>query len=184
MKSAWLVLNHSKKMNQTICEIKGTADGNWGDICVLAVGDLYQSPPIAQCPIYLQPPNIHTLNDFAPNGWEKMCLHELTQPMHQKDPAFAHCLNRIRTCVPEQGSEDDLMLQSCELNITPEDDNYPWTATHVYAWNQYCDEWNEKMLQVIDGEETIHLARRMIAHTLQMYNCLPTPGKLVVSGTV
>ena len=87
-----------QKMNQTVCEIKGTADGNWGDICVLAVGDLYQLPPIAQCPVYLQPPNIHTLNDFAPNGWEKMCLHELTQPMRQKDPAFAHCLNRIRTC--------------------------------------------------------------------------------------
>ena len=38
-------------MNQTICSIKGSHDGNWGNICVLAVGDLYQLPPVAQQPI-------------------------------------------------------------------------------------------------------------------------------------
>ena len=35
-------------MNQTMCTLKGTTDGNWGDICVLAVGDLYQLPPVGQ----------------------------------------------------------------------------------------------------------------------------------------
>ena len=35
-------------MNQTICSIKGSHDGNWGNICVLAVGDLYQLPPVGQ----------------------------------------------------------------------------------------------------------------------------------------
>ena len=30
-----------QQMNETICQIKGTLDGNWGNICVLAVGDLY-----------------------------------------------------------------------------------------------------------------------------------------------
>ena len=40
-------------MNQTMCTLKGTTDGNWGDICVLAVGDLYQLPPVGQCPIYV-----------------------------------------------------------------------------------------------------------------------------------
>ena len=29
-------------MNKTLCSIKGTQDANWGNICVLAVGDLYQ----------------------------------------------------------------------------------------------------------------------------------------------
>ena len=47
--------------------IKGTTDGNWGDICVLAVGDLYQLPPVGQCPIYMSPQTVHTLNDIAPN---------------------------------------------------------------------------------------------------------------------
>ena len=41
------------------------------DICVLAVGDLYQLPPVTHCPIYMSPQTIHTLNDIAPNGWEK-----------------------------------------------------------------------------------------------------------------
>ena len=40
-----------QSMNQTMCTLKGTNDGNWGDICVLAVGDLYQLPPVSQCPM-------------------------------------------------------------------------------------------------------------------------------------
>ena len=68
-------------MNQTMCTIKGTTGADWGKICVLAVGDLYQLPPVGQCPIYMPPNTINTLNDFAPNGWETMKLHELTQTM-------------------------------------------------------------------------------------------------------
>ena len=54
-----------------MCTLKGTTDGNWGDIYVLAVGDLYQLSPVAHCPIYMSPQTVHTLNDIAPNGWEK-----------------------------------------------------------------------------------------------------------------
>ena len=77
-----------QSVNQTMCTIKGTTDGNWGDICVLAVGDLYQLPPVGQCPIYMSPQIVHTLNDIAANEWEKMQLHELTQSMRQKDMKF------------------------------------------------------------------------------------------------
>ena len=61
-----------QSMNQTMCTLKGTTDGIWGDICVLAVGDLYQLPPVGQCPIYMSAQIVDTLNDIAPNGWEKM----------------------------------------------------------------------------------------------------------------
>ena len=44
-----------QSMNQTMCTLKGTTDGNLGDICVLAVGNLYQLPPVGQCPIYMSP---------------------------------------------------------------------------------------------------------------------------------
>ena len=67
-----------------MCILKGTTDGNWRDIYVLAVGDLYQLPPVGQCPIYMSPHIVHTLIDIAPNGWQKMQLHELTQCMRQK----------------------------------------------------------------------------------------------------
>ena len=49
-----------QSMNQMICTLIGTTDGNWGDICVLAVGDLYQLPPVGQCPIYMSPQIVHT----------------------------------------------------------------------------------------------------------------------------
>ena len=29
-----------QQMNETMSTVKGTCDGNWGNICVLAVGDL------------------------------------------------------------------------------------------------------------------------------------------------
>ena len=57
-----------QSMNQTMCALKGTTDGNWGDTCVPAVGDLYQLSPIGQCPVYMSPKTVHTLNDIAPNG--------------------------------------------------------------------------------------------------------------------
>ena len=68
-------------MNQTVCTIKGTSNGNWGYICVLAVGDLYQLPPVGESPVYMHPGTVHTLDDFAGKGWEKMQLHELTDIM-------------------------------------------------------------------------------------------------------
>ena len=107
-----------QQMNQTICMIKGTHDGNWGNISVLVVGDLYQLSPVAQSPICMPPHTVKTLNDFAPNGWEKMHLHELTQTMQQKDMTFAECLNNICISVAELGSKGDIMLQSHELQIT------------------------------------------------------------------
>ena len=108
-----------QSVNQTMCTLKGTTDGNWGDICVPAVGNLYQLLPVGQCPIYMSPQIVHTLNDIVPNGWEKMQLHELTQSMRQKDMKFVNCLNKIHTTVPLEGSEEDRMLQTCELNLIP-----------------------------------------------------------------
>ena len=84
-----------QQMNETMSIVKGTCNSNWGDICVLAVGDLYQLPPVGQCPIYISPHTAHTLDDFAPNGWEDMKLHELTEIMWQKDIHFAQNLNKI-----------------------------------------------------------------------------------------
>ena len=54
-----------------------------------AVGDLYQLPPVGQSQIYISPHTAHTLDDFAPNVWEDMKLHQLTEIMQQKDIHFA-----------------------------------------------------------------------------------------------
>ena len=100
-------------------------------------------------------PTDYTLNDIAPNGWEKMHLHELTQSMRQKDMKFVNCLNKICTTVPHEGSEEDRMLQSHELKLNPNHENYPHDAMHVYAQNVHCDAWNEKLFP---GREFTNIA--------------------------
>ena len=128
-----------QSMNQMMCALKGTTDGNWGDICVLAVGDLYQLPPVGQYPIYMSPQTVLTLNDMAPNDWQKMQLHERTHRLRQKDMKLVNCLNKIHTTVPLQGSEEDRMLQGHELKLNPNHENYPHDAMHVYEQNVHCD---------------------------------------------
>ena len=61
-----------QQMNETMCIVKGICNGNWGDIGVLSVGDLYQLTLVDLSPIYMSPHTAHTLVDFAPNGWEDM----------------------------------------------------------------------------------------------------------------
>ena len=160
-----------QSMNQSMCTLKGTTDGNWGHICVLAVGNLYQLPPVGQCPIYMSPQIVHMLNDIAPNGWEKMQLHELTQSMRQKDMKFVSCLNKIHKTVPLEGSEEDRLLQSHELKQNPNYENYSHDAMHVYAQNVHCNEWNENRLKLLPGREFINIAtdsKKMTALNLQM----------------
>ena len=147
-----------QSMNQMMCALKGTTAGNWGDICVLSVGDLYQLPPVCQCPIYMSPQTVHSLNDIAPNGWEKMQLHELTQSMRQKDMKFVHCLNKICTTVPLEGSEEDRMSQACKLKCNLNNENYPHDEMHVYAQNAHCDKWNEYRLKLLPGREFTNIA--------------------------
>ena len=81
----------------------------------------------------MSPQTVHILSDIAPNGWEKMQLHELTQSMRQKDMTFVNCLNKICTTVPLEGSKEDRVLQNCELKVNPNDEKYPSDAVHVYA---------------------------------------------------
>ena len=133
--------------------MKGSTDGNWGDICVLAVGDLYQLPPVGHCPVYMSPQTVYTVNDIAPNGWKKMQLHELTQSMRQKDMKFLNYLNKMCTTVPLEGSKEERMLQACELKLNPNNENYPHNAMHVYAHNAHCDELNEYRLKLLPGKE-------------------------------
>ena len=101
---------------------------------------------------------MHTLNDIAPNGWEKMQLHELIQSMRQKDMKFINCLNKIHATVPYESSEEDRMLQSCELKLHPNHENYPHDAMHVYAQNGHCDAWNENRLKLLPGKEFTNIA--------------------------
>ena len=106
----------------------------------------------------MSPQIVHTLSDIAPNGWEKMQLHELTQNMRQKDMKFVNCLNKICTAVPLEGSEEDRMLQSHELKLNPNHKNYPHDAMHVYAQNVHCGARNENRLKLLPVREFTNIA--------------------------
>ena len=62
---------------------------------------------------------------------------------------FVNCLNNICTTVPLEGSAEDRMLQSHELKLNPNDENYLRDAMYVYAQNAHYDEWNEYRLKLL-----------------------------------
>ena len=47
----------------------------------------------------------------------------------------------------------DRMLQGCELKVNEDDDSYPKDVIHVYAQNQYCNEWNNKRITSLQGDK-------------------------------
>ena len=60
---------------------------------------------------------------------------------------------------PSNGSPEDELLRSRELGCVPGDATYPYSAMHVYAQNVYCDEWNEYMLDRLDGDMVMCIAK-------------------------
>ena len=45
------------------------------------------------------------------------------------------------------------MLQGCELKVNEYGDSYSKHVTHVYAQNQYCNEWNNKRITTLQGDK-------------------------------
>ena len=77
--------------------------------------------------------------------------------MWQKDTDFVDMLNVVRVGKPEENSEVDKMLKARELKVQEHDDNYTFDVLHVYAQNLHCGQWNEKMLNRLDGR--LHICR-------------------------
>ena len=127
-------------------DIKGVhgEDVFFGNVCILAVGDLYQLPPIGQPQIY-QPARRNPLASIGCSLWkDRFMLHELDEVMRQRDDqSFAELLCRVRVgeCTPD----DIEILKSREISL--EDPDYPKDWLHVFAFNNQVDEWNDKRLR-------------------------------------
>ena len=120
----------------SMVKYKCAEDKDFGNINVLAVGDLYQLTPVMQTELYKKNyKDAKCVSDLAPNLWDKFLLHELTQVMWQKDRDFADMLNVVRVGKPEENSEVDKMLKARELKVLEDDENYPFDVLHVYAQN-------------------------------------------------
>jgi len=127
-------------------------DMNFGGIAVLAVGDLYQLPPVCGMPVFSRG-MIRNPSDMAPLLWDKFVFHELKTVMRQKDDyEFAMLLNEIRLRKPEENSIADQKLKARSLMLSESDPDYPRSALHVYARNINCRARNERMLSSVAGK--------------------------------
>ena len=93
-----------------------TGDTRFGNVSILAVGDLYQLQPVLQNHVFASP-----RDDYARlhgSLWqENFQLVELTESMRQRDDLqFAEALNRVRTATCTQ--RDVEMFQSREIKET------------------------------------------------------------------
>ena len=128
-------------------EIFGTSNSQmFAGISVIAVGDMYQLPPIRKKPVFADYKN-DVLNLYHP--WHLFSMIELVHIMRQKnDQLFAALLNRFRSA--NQTEDDIKCIQS--RAIDPSDNNYPSDALHIWAENKPVDQHNEKKLQRIPAQ--------------------------------
>ena len=118
------------------------ANSRFGNVTVIAVGDLYQLPPFKDQKVFSNPgsatnPSIEVLHGSL---WrENFQCHELTEVVRQKDKDFINILNRVR-----KGEAPD---ELSELVVTKDDPHYMKDALHVFGTNARCYEHNTAMLR-------------------------------------
>ena len=149
MVGADMLLNIHRRLD----EIKGiSGDDIWfGNVSVLAVGDLYQLPPVMQHPIYQEVSDPMARLHGSGSIWkDEFHLFELDEIMRQKDDtSFAELLCRVRT--GDCTDEDIDILKSREIDV--KDPNYPENVLHVFAYNNAVANHNKKKLNMIASEE-------------------------------
>ena len=151
-----MLLNIHRRLN----EIKGIQGNDvwFGNVSILAVGDLYQLPPVKQSCIFK--PARDSMARLQGSGsifMDEFFMHELTEIMRQKDDtAYAELLCRIRNGT--QNENDIEKLKSREIDENSQ--RYPKDALHVFAFNKDVNEHNTKKLAEIASpdEQTIILA--------------------------
>ncbi|KAJ8048785.1 ATP-dependent DNA helicase PIF1 [Holothuria leucospilota] len=115
----------------------------FGNVAVLAVGDLYQLQPVRQKHVFL-PPSDATAQ-FAAIWQNSFKYFELSTVMRQRDMEFSGLLNRMR--VEELREEDIFVLRSRDIIKHPD---YPRDAMHVYTTNADVDDHNEEKLEQLE----------------------------------
>ncbi len=125
-------------------------DITFGGVSILAVGDLYQLPPVCQAPVFGIVSDSYAKLYRSGSLWvDEFQMIELNEIMRQRgDSAFCELLCRIRTA---DCTERDLaILKSRELS--PDMPNYPKQALHVYRLNVDVDKRNCLMLNDLAPE--------------------------------
>ena len=128
------------KVHRRLVEIKG-CEAPFGGVSILAVGDLFQLPPVCQGQIFDEPSI--PLARLEGSMWKsKFFFFELTESMRQRDDlCFSELLGRVRigTCT----SEDYDVLMSRNIEVT----DHLADVLHVFCTNKAVDQHNCKMLK-------------------------------------
>ena len=133
------------EIHKRLQQIKGVStDVTFGGVSILAVGDLYQLPPVGQPWIFSAVNDSYAQLYGSGSLWiDEFQMIELTEIMRQRgDLTFAEMLCRVRTGT--YTPEDIDMLKSRE--ITADIPDYPNDALHVYRLNIDVDSRNTVML--------------------------------------
>ena len=157
MVGANMLLEIHKRLQQ----IKGVSnDAVFGGVSILAVGDLYQLPPVAQTPLFSTVSDCYAQLYGSGSLWvDHFLMLELTEIMRQRDDlAFSELLCRVRTnsCT----SDDVKILKSRE--IPADTANYPTQALHVYRLNADVDTRNSLMLNKLAPQSAQYPLKPMI----------------------
>ena len=136
------------EIHKRLQQIKGVSDDvTFGGVSILAVGDLYQLPPVAQAPLFSTVGDSYAQLYRSGSLWvDEFQLVELDEIMRQRgDSTFAELLCRVRTndCTPK-----DLDILKSRI-ITADSPNYPTHVLHVYRLNDYANDRNRLMLNTL-----------------------------------
>nr|XP_043868972.1 uncharacterized protein LOC122758736 [Solea senegalensis] len=117
-------------------QMKQSGNKPFGNICVIAVGDFYQLPPVKGKPLYVEDLNIDL--------WSLFSVVQLTEVVRQTDSVFSKLLNRVR--IHRKGTpmlkSDVEILKCCETGEVS-------SALHIYATNQQVNEHNIQRLYAV-----------------------------------
>ncbi|XP_061190534.1 uncharacterized protein LOC133198460 [Saccostrea echinata] len=116
---------------------------DFGGISIIAVGDLYQLPPVGDKWIFKDLSNPG--QSLAKNLWlEHFHMHELTEIMRQKDDLiFAEMLNRLR----ENKMTDEDKERISQRIIRQDSPTYPKQAPHLFIENKFVDCFNNNLIE-------------------------------------
>ena len=110
----------------------------FGNISILAVGDLFQLQPVCQRYVFGEVSDASARLHGSGSLWkDEFSMMELDQVMRQRgDKEFAELLCRMRKATTSE--EDIEVLQS--RTVADDDPNYPRDSLHVYHFNKDVDE--------------------------------------------
>jgi hypothetical protein len=134
-------------INLRLQDIKGKTGKLFGDVHMIAIGDLCQLAPVFDGWIFKDLDHDYTA--LAPNLWKELfSMHELTEVMRQRDDqTFAEILNRLR-----EGLHTEEDLAELKTRIVDAKDSPPF-APHLFSVNHLIKTFNDKVFDESPGEK-------------------------------